>query len=467
MSHSNETMDLTPDEVSICALSSGKNEAAISLIRISGMDCHKICLPLFKLNQDQNQLKYWKLYKTPIIDASNNSKPEIIDDILLSFFKGPKSFTGQDMLEISCHGGPYIVSRILKLLHKNGIRLAEPGEFTKRGFLNGKFDLTEAEGIKELVRATSHQQWLAANQLAQGRLKNTIDSTRSMLIEAMAYLEAMIDFPDEDDTKDVALNTVYQKVDRVKIKLLELKNSYDSGRVAKEGLKVVIVGYPNQGKSTLLNYFIAKERAIVSSVPGTTRDYIEESCLINGRLIRLFDTAGIRNTPDIIEQKGVEISLNLIKEADLVLFLLATDESSENIKSFKKEFISWRPKDYLLIRTKSDLGEASWNSEKCIPVSCKNDEGLKKLYEEISLKVDSTISEIGEKDFICTERHKIAIDESLNFLDNFYRATKEGLYEECLAFELQQVAKSLHSIIGVMDHEDILDKVFGDFCIGK
>lgn len=455
---------LSEDETPICALSSGRNEAAVSIIRISGNKCHELKSTLFDLKSDS--LKYWKLHRCNIVDRQPDDV-QIVDDILVAFFKGPKSFTGQDSIEIYCHGGPYIISRILTLLNKNGVRLALPGEFTKRGFLNGKFDLTEAEGIKELIHAASHHQWLAASKLASGSLKDSIDKLRTELIGAMAYLEARIDFPDEKETDDVTLDEVYSRVLEVQKRLLRLKDSYESGRVAKDGLKVVILGAPNQGKSTLLNYLIQKNRAIVSETPGTTRDYIEESCLIRGRMIRIFDTAGIRTTDDDIERTGVELSKDLYHQADLVLLLHATDTSEEQIHEMDRLISQWPDKNIVKIRTKSDLGKPSWPCDDFISLSCKTKEGIDGLYSKIASIVDDTVADIYQSEFICNERHKLSVDNALEGIEKFLVGHEDGLFDECLAFELLQVARSLEAIVGVTDNEDILDKVFGDFCIGK
>ncbi|RZA19003.1 MAG: tRNA uridine-5-carboxymethylaminomethyl(34) synthesis GTPase MnmE, partial [Proteobacteria bacterium] len=396
---------------------------------------------------------------------------ETLDELMVATFVGPASFTGEDSAELFCHGGPYIVQRILQTLFAFGFRQADPGEFTRRAFLNGKMDLSSAEGIKQLVEAGTHQQWIAARQLATGSFSETIDELRSRLIGTLAFLAARIDFPDEGDTQDVALETVIHKVRQVSSQLDKLEASYQSGRIAAQGLMVAIIGQPNMGKSTLMNTLLGHDRAIVSEKAGTTRDYLEEPCRVRGRLIRLIDTAGVRETKDTIEKQGVEKAKKLAAEADLVLLLVGRDADDAAYKEMESLAHEIGESKCLLVQTKADLKATSKKlalSEKnFVSISCLQSQGLEQLEDEIVRRVDGFVGTLDEKPFVSSARHLAAIIEAKSFLDQFYEGVESGAYDEMLAFELQNASRALGSILGVVDVEDILDKVFHEFCVGK
>jgi tRNA modification GTPase len=393
------------------------------------------------------------------------SSGELVDDVVVVYFAGPQSFTGQDTVEIFCHGGPYVIQRILSLLYRAGARAAQPGEFTKRALLAGKLDLTAAEGIRDLVEAQSRQQWLSGRQLYSGKLKSQIDHLRREVVGAMAYLEAMIDFPDEGDTQGVNLGQVRQRLLRVTTDIQQLKNTFQSGQVASRGLMVALAGAPNAGKSTLLNELLGKDRAIVSAIPGTTRDYIEESCLIDGRLIRLVDTAGIRETTDQIEKAGVQLSSSLIAEADVVLALTAADCSPEDRRALSDALEPYASK-IVGITTKIDKHRPSWSRD-ALAISCHSGEGLATLRQKLSAIVDQHTGSLEEKPFLTSLRQQTALTSASAALERFCRQDQAGAGHEVLAFELQEAARALSYVIGDVSSEDILDKVFSEFCIGK
>ena len=446
----------------IAALASGGGRGAIAVIRVSGAGSHQALQPLLLGRFDST--KYRQMQLCQILDRPGG---EVIDEPLVAYFKGPYSFTGEDSAEIFCHGGPYIVSKILSTLYQQGIRAAEPGEFTKRAFLNGKLDLTQAEGIKQLVDAHSAQQWQAARYFAEGHFSAYVQSLRQSLIAAMAYLEARIDFPDEGDTQDVGLEDVITRVETVKNQLDRLAASYDSGRVAKSGLNVAILGAPNMGKSTLMNTLLGQQRAIVTATPGTTRDYIEEACLVKGRLIRLVDTAGIRESDDDIEQMGIERARRLASEADYVLVLLGADQTSSQAIDEVRNLIAELGIDKCCpIITKSDLGEHPLTND-WLSISCQSESGIDKLRDLLAAKVDESVGELAEEPYITSSRHLAAVSNCRDYIKRFFEAYEQGHYDEILAFELQASARTLNELIGKIDSEDILDLVFGEFCIGK
>jgi tRNA modification GTPase len=449
----------------IAALASGSGSSAVAIIRLTGHECHTILAPL--LGMSSQDLSRWPARQLKLSKVLDPVSQETLDEPLVVLFRGARSFTGEDSAEIHAHGGPYIVQRLLSALYRVGFRPAEPGEFTRRAFLHGKLDLTAAEGIRELVEAQSHQQWAAARQLATGRLKDTIESIRTKLIETLAYLEAQIDFPDEGDTAHLVLHDVERRARSVYLDIQGLLNTYRSGRVASQGLMVALFGSPNAGKSTLLNELLGKDRAIVTDVAGTTRDYIEERCLIDGRLVRLFDMAGVRDNPDPVEAIGIEAAKRLASEADLVVFLVPADQDQSHLNQVTKWVQTLAPRDHLHLVTKSDLGLPPWAQE-LHPISCKTGEGISALRKKLAEKVDSSLGQVTqEASFITSTRHAAALESALKTLDAFFEGLERHDFVECLAYELHDAVKSLSGIVGTIDSEDVLDKIFSQFCIGK
>ena len=447
------------DEYPIAALASGSGPGAVGIIRISGRNCWSV------VQQALGGGLAPKERQTSLRSFRDPSTKETVDDLVVVYFLGPRSFTGQDTVELYCHGGPYIIQRILGILYANGARPAQAGEFTKRALLNGKLDLTAAEGIKDLVEAQSRQQWLAGRQLYSGKLKDEIDALRKEVIGAMAYLEAMIDFPDEGDTAHVGLNDVRTRLVRVNDKLKTLISTFQSGQIASRGLMVALAGAPNAGKSTLLNTLLGKQRAIVSAIAGTTRDYIEESCLIDGRLIRLVDTAGIRDTDDQIEQEGVKLSKEISNSADVIVALYAPDSSDlDRQKLFN--ILSSAKKPVLHVLTKCDSIKPAWAST-MLQISCHRGDGVIELKQCLAKMVDEHTHSLEEKPFLTSQRQQSALLQAAESLERFSSQDKMQAGHEMLAFELQEAARAISAVIGDISSEDILDKVFSDFCIGK
>lgn len=460
--------NIPTDDQPIAALSSARGASGVAIVRLSGADTHTLLFPLlkFKRNRTLDDIEPAKLYLCDLIDSTSEEK-EIIDEPMVVFFKGPRSYTGEDSAELHLHGGPYIVERTLRLLYRIGFRAAEAGEYTRRAFLNGKMDLTTAEGIRELANAGSKQQWMAARSLATGKLASKIEELRDTVMGAMAWLEARIDFPDEGETSEIELKEVETRVGKVKDALNALEQTFDSGRVASSGLKVALFGEPNAGKSTLMNKLLGENRAIVTEIAGTTRDYLEEPCLISGRLIRLIDTAGVREGDiDKVEKIGIERSYEIAKEADIILYLCPSDTNSpESLDNWIKEVGN---QDFFKLATKSDLNKnPSWQDKTFLSVSCETDEGMDALRKLICDKVDDMLGKIKDEVFITSPRHKEAIRNARAFVDKFYQVKSEGGYEEMLAFELQETARSLQSIIGEVESDDILGVIFSSFCVGK
>lgn len=455
---------LSHNEEPIFALATAPTPSAIAAIRVSGVGCHEVLSPILR-PKFKGKKEARKSYLYEILSRENG---ELIDEPVVVFYKGPNSYTGQDSIEIFCHGGSYIITSVFQAIKGIGIREAEPGEFTQRAFLNGKMDLVSAEGIKDLINASSHQQWVAARQLVTGKLSDKIESLRSGIIDASAYLEAHIDFPEEEDVGDTNLQEVYRRVSTVRNSIQGLLDTYKNGKVASQGLKVVLIGPPNAGKSTLLNTLLKKDRAIVTEIPGTTRDYLEESCLIRGRLIRLIDTAGVRESNEKVESIGIEASKRLAKEADLILVLadaMGADSERQKLEDLVQS-ISEEGIETIHLMTKADLANPGWG-DKWLSISSHNGTGLSDLEKRITDKVDSFVGALEKDLFLSSVRHASALEEALLFIDKFEEAYNNSLSEECLAFELQCAVRAISGIIGSVDNEDILDRVFSDFCVGK
>lgn len=461
--NSNSIHELNSIDQPIAALASANGRAGVAIIRVSGQNCHEILRPFLvseKLNSGLERVMQLTLFR----DAEGIT----VDELLVCFFKGPRSFTGQDSIEIFCHGGPHIIDRILQVLYSHGIRAAEPGEFTKRSFLLGKMDLSQAEAIHELVEAHSEQQLQSARYFAEGHFGKFISSLRKDLIGAMSYLAARIDFPDEGDTQDLGLSDVYERVDSVSQHVNQLLATYNSGRIARSGLKLALLGAPNAGKSTLMNALLGQQRAIVTNVPGTTRDYLEEPCLIKGRLMNLIDTAGIRDSEEEVEKLGIERSLEIARQADLILVMVSADSDQEGFQDAAKWVETFGRAKCLCIQSKIDLmPEVKDRGNQWHFLSCKTGQGLDELQAILTTLFDKRVETLTNRPFISKSRHFEILQNCRKHLDSFYQAAKEGFYDEILSFELQEAAKSLNLLIGDIGSEDILDAVFGEFCLGK
>ncbi len=456
---SDQSFTLASDDDPICALATAPGKAAIALIRVSGTQGW----PLVQACLRDIVFGPARVFKrASFIDPESG---EVLDDIMVVFFKGPHSFTGQDAVELFFHGGPYIVRKALSILFAQGIRAAEPGEFTRRAFVNGKLDLSRAEGIHDLIEAQSKDQWQAARVLSSGRLFDLIESLREGLLKALAYLEAQIDFPDEKETSVLDMQMVDSLLLPVAQELVRLERGYNSGKVKAGGLRVVLWGKPNVGKSTLLNKLLDFERALVSPEAGTTRDYLEEGCLIAGRLFRFIDTAGIRTEASAVEAMGIANSMKLAQEADLVLVLASSKEETQNLGSlpFANRLCLWTKKD--VCPMPEPLANEGW-----FAISAVDPESIDLLKTKLVRFLDDKLGAFAsDTTLITNERHLACIRKAQGCLERYQdlRKNEEGIFEEMLAFELQEAARHLSAIIGTISGDEILDKVFSTFCIGK
>jgi len=442
----------------IAAIATASGISSISIIRLSGEDSLRLAqIVSHKDNIIPRHAHLTSLY---------NKEDDLIDHAIMIYFKNPHSFTGEDIVEFQCHGGMIVASEILETLIAHGARLALPGEFSKRAFLNGKIDLTKAEAIAKLIEAKSVDAAKILAKQLKGDLKEFIDESREAMLKAMAYSEVMIDYAEEDIPEDV-LESILTQLDALVLKIDNIVDASHRRKGLIEGFRVAIIGKPNVGKSSLLNGFLAQDRAIVSEIAGTTRDTIEEQVRIGSHIIRLIDTAGIRDARDSIEKIGVERSLESIKEADIViaLFDLSREFDEEDAKIV--EIIEQiEDKEVIVTLNKSDL-EPQLDLKKLeafstIDVSAKND------FKKLTTKLEAFFNSIGEDEELmlistrqidAVEKTKVAILEA-----------KEPLLRgelEFFSYHLQDAISSLSSISKPYDSEEILDKMFGEFCLGK
>lgn len=455
----------------IAAISTPVGEGGIGIVRLSGKDAISIAEKLFHSAKGKklSDLPSNKITHGFIKDSSTN---EIVDEVLVSVMRAPNTYTAEDIVEINCHGGMVVLRKVLELIIKNGARLAEPGEFTKRAFLNGRIDLSKAEAVLDLIKAKTDESSKIALQQLHGKLSEKISDLMNKLTDLCAVVEAYIDFPEED----IELSNKNEMIKTMKDLIFELESilkTYDEARFFREGLAVAIVGRPNVGKSSLLNALLQKNRAIVTEMPGTTRDVIEEYLNIDGLPLRIIDTAGIRASHDMAEIEGVKRSLSAIENADVVIAVI---DGSKKLKEEDIEVIGkLKNKNSIIVINKTDMPMAENNlvsslsgySKNVLKISAKKGNGLDELKKKI---FDSSIKnwkEQREGIVITNLRHKTAIDGARESLKDSLKTFESGEPFEITAIGLRDALDKLGEIIGVVTTEDILNKIFSKFCVGK
>ena len=457
----------------IAAISTAMGNGGIGIIRMSGKDSFKILQKIFvnsknnKLNIDN--IKGHTIQYGYIINSVNGEK---IDEVLVSFFKNPKSYTREDMCEINSHGGMIIEKIILEQCLKNGAVLAEPGEFTKRAFLNGRIDLSQAESIMDLINSKTDKEAKASINQLEGDLSNKIKEIKSKLLDLMADIEASIDYP-EYDIEETTNKIAYEKLDEVENKLLNLKDSFNKGKILKEGIKTAIVGRPNAGKSSLLNKILKEERAIVSDVEGTTRDTIEEYININGIPLKIIDTAGIRNTEDEIEKIGVKKAISVLNDADLILAIFDNTKELEDDDIEILDLI--KNKNSIILLNKTDLKENNLENKKelielnkkIIKISAKDGRGINDLYNEIENLFQINDLETGKEIIITNIRHKNQIECATKSIEKAKESINDNMPIDIISISIIQCLEDLGKITGENVSEDIINEIFSKFCLGK
>lgn len=451
----------------IAAISTAPGIGGIGIIRMSGENCFDILGKIFKQKNSQSidEIKGYSIKYGTIVENE-----EVVDEVLVSYFKAPKSYTTENMCEINSHGGVVIMNKILDLCVKNGANLAEPGEFTKRAFLNGRLDLSQAEAVIDIINAKTEKEAKVSLEQLEGNLSEKITQIRKTLISVMADIEVTIDYP-EYDLEEVTNAKILKILDEVDITLDSLEKSFYNGKILREGISTAIIGRPNAGKSSLLNIILNEERAIVTDIEGTTRDTIEEYISIDGVPIKIIDTAGIRNASDEVEKIGVQKAIEIAKKSDIVIAIF---DVSRELNDEDEEILSLlENKNSIILLNKIDL-ERKVSLEKIeqvnkpiVEISTKTREGLENLYSEISsLFKLKEIANDGET-IISNVRHKNIILNSRKNLDKARETIRNNMPIDIISTYLKEILEELGKITGETVTEDVISEIFSKFCLGK
>lgn len=453
----------------IAAISTSTGNSGIGIIRISGDESIEITDRIFKSNKKDKKLVNVKSHTINyghIVDGENT-----LDQVLVSVMKGPHSYTGEDTVEINCHGGMLILKKVLDLVIKNGAKSAEPGEFTKRAFLNGRLDLSQAEAVMDLINSQNEFALNSSINQLKGSVSEKIKEIRSEIIYHIAFIESALDDP-EHISLDGYNEEISKMVDKNIKKVKRLIDTFDNGRIMKEGIKTVILGKPNAGKSSLLNLMLGEERAIVTDIEGTTRDTLEENINLNGLSLKIIDTAGIRNTDDIVEKIGVDKAKDIAKDADLIIYVVdgsrKLDENDKDILSIIKD------KHAIVLINKSDIENVidigdleSINKENIIIFSAKNGNGMEQLEEKIKDMFYSGKINYNNQIYITNARHKEALDNVYDSLMKVKDSIEMMMPEDFYSIDLMDAYEQLGLIIGESVEDDLVNEIFAKFCMGK
>ena len=462
-------MDFNDD---IVAISTPSGMGAISIIRVTGDNALKKVEPFFK-SKKGTKLSNIKSHSLLYGDFVYND--EIIDEVVLSYYAKDKSFTGQETIEISCHGSTYIQKTIIEKLLENKIRLAKPGEFTMRAFLNGKFDLTQAEAVSDLIYSDSASMHKIALNQMRGGFQNDLKSLREELLHFTSMIELELDFS-EEDVEFANKKELVALIERVKLKIQDLKNSFKYGNAIKNGVPVAIAGKPNSGKSSLLNLLLNEDKAIVSDIPGTTRDAIEDTLILDGIKFRFVDTAGLRNTDDEIEAKGIEITKSKISKASVLIYLFDINNSSESeiledLSEFNRDDLS-----IILVRNKIDLKNESTLKIESILKKCDSKikevleiSAIQKKYVDVIKEKLLDINKLlkSEQTIITNLRHFDSLSNAESSLVEIEKGIQNGLSGDLLSIDLRSAIESIGEITGQITNDEMLGNIFSNFCIGK
>ena len=451
----------------IAAISTGMTNSGIGIVRISGEEAFDIADRIYKGRNKITESESHTIHYGHIIDGE-----ETIDEVLVMVMRAPRTFTGEDTVEINCHGGTFVLKRVLETVLKNGARAAEPGEFTKRAFLNGKMDLSQAEAVIDVINSENEYALQSSISQLKGNIKNKINDIRKKIIYHTAFIESALDDP-EHISVDGYGETLKSEAEKIIDELEILIRSADNGRVMKEGINTVIVGKPNAGKSSLLNVLSGHERAIVTDIEGTTRDILEEQINLGGLSLNVIDTAGIRTTDDVIEKIGVDRAWEYAMNADLIIYVV--DASKELDENDDKILDLIRNKNTIILLNKSDLDTvvtAGMMKERAgnipvISVSAKEEQGIRELEEMVKEMFLKGEISFNDQIYITNVRQKNALSDALESMKKVIQSIDDGMPEDFYSIDLMDAYESLGSITGESVGEDLVNEIFSKFCMGK
>lgn len=452
----------------IAAIATAMSSSGIGIIRISGDESVEIVDRIFSMKNEKklSDMPTHTIHYGHIIDGD-----EVIDEVMVVLMRAPKSYTKEDTVEIDCHGGVYVMKRVLETVIKYGARPAEPGEFTKRAFLNGRIDLAQAESVIDIIHAKNEFALKSSEQQLSGSLSIEVKTVREKLLHEIAFIESALDDP-EHISLDGYPETLHGIVEAAEKEIQKLLANSDNGKILKEGISTVIIGKPNAGKSSLLNTFVGEERAIVTDIAGTTRDVLEEQINLNGIILNVIDTAGIRETDDVVEKIGVDRAKKYLNEADLVIYVVDTstqlDENDYEIMDLLKD------RKAIILLNKSDLTPVTDGGsirqhldKKMIAVSAKEQTGIEELEKTICEMFFTGEVTFNDEVYITNIRHKTALQEALNSLNLVVQSILDGMPEDFYSIDLMNAYEELGSIIGEAVEDDLVNEIFSKFCMGK
>ncbi|MBC1983357.1 tRNA uridine-5-carboxymethylaminomethyl(34) synthesis GTPase MnmE [Listeria booriae] len=454
----------------IAAISTPPGEGAIAIIRLSGDEAIQIADRIFYAQKSLGDVESHTIHYGHIVDPSTG---ETVEEVMVTVMRAPRTFTREDVVEINAHGGIVSVNRVLQLLLRNGAKLAEPGEFTKRAFLNGRIDLSQAEAVMDLIRAKTDRAMGVALQQMDGNLSRLIRSLRREILDALAQVEVNIDYPEYDDVEEMTQRMLVEKAQLVRASVEQLLLTAQQGKILREGLATAIIGRPNVGKSSLLNQLIQEEKAIVTDIAGTTRDIIEEYVNVRGVPLRLIDTAGIRETEDIVEKIGVERSRKALQEADFILLVLNQHEPLSVEDEALFEAVAGQ--NFVVVLNKTDLAQnidvarvrQLAGENPVVETSLVNEAGIAEL--ELAIKELFFAGEIdaGDATYVSNARHIALLHEAIQAIDAVIEGVEAGMPVDIVQIDMTRAWDLLGEIIGESVQDELLDQLFNQFCLGK